>query len=356
MSADYKLIIRNPAGVKVDEVSDHLWLSYAKRVNEPGLLKFRLRGDHPAIAKLAYNGQIEVKRRVTDTWETEFYGLYRSLNRKEPQPVFEATCPGQLTWLADEHIAFTADTTGRNKFTAQKVETIARAIVRFNCTSEATTGNGRLFTTALSGISVATDLGRGATLDWSCAWANVLSELQKLATATGIYFDLVKTGPASWVFTFYPTTPGTDRSASVIFSPGRDNMADIDFTIDRTQEKTVAIVGGEGREADRQMSIRYGPDYSAANHKVMFVDAAQAKTSAAREAAGDAALQKVRAKAVLKFKPRQTQNCRYGVHYFLGDLVGYAYEGYTGTQLVAGVTVEVSPDVLEKVSVELRDV
>lgn len=357
MAADYKLILRSPAGVKVDEVSDHLWLAYAKRVNEPGLLRVRLRGDHRAIALLEHNSQVEVKRRVSTTWVTDFAGLYRGQGRtvNGPQATFEASCPGQLTWLGDECVAYYAETAGTNMFTSAKVETIMRALVLQNCTSAATIGNGRLVTTGLSGISVAADQARGATLDWTCAWSNVLAELQKLAAATGTFFDLVKTGPAAWEFRFFPTAPGTDRSATVVFAPGFDNMADIDFRLDRTQERTVAIVAGEGRGADRQTSVVYGPDYTSANHKVVFVDASNAKTAAARAAAGTTALEKARARALLSFTPRQTQACRYGVHYFFGDLVGYHYESYSGTQLVAGVAVEAGSE-LEKISVELRDV
>lgn len=359
MAADYKLILRTPAGVKTAEVSDLLWLSYAKRVNEPGLCRFRLRGDHRALADLTHNSQVEVLRRVSPgaSWTTEFFGLYRSLHRTVTnQALFEASCPGQMTWLADEVVAYYADTTGKNVFTSAKVETIMRSLVLQNCTSAATTGNGRAYTTSLTGISVATDLLRGATIDWTCAWANVLSELQKLATATGTYFDLVKTGGATWEFRFFPSVPGTDRSTTVIFSPGNDNMSEIDFTVDRTQEKTVALVAGEGRGSDRQLTVVYGPDYAADNHKVVFVDASNAKTSAARTAAGTTALEKARARAVLAFTPRQTQACRYGVHYGVGDLVSYRYEGSTGVQLVAGVAVEVGNGSLEKISVELRDV
>jgi hypothetical protein len=357
MAADYKIILRTAAGVKVAEISDHLWLSYTKRVNEPGLCRFLLRGDHGAIPLLAHNGQVEVRRRDSTGWATDYYGLYRGLNQKRSaQETFEAYCPGQMTWLADEVVGYTADTTNRNKFTSAKAETVMRSLVRYNCTSAATTGDGRLYTTSLSGISVASDGLRGSTIDWACAWVNVLAELQKVAASTNTYFDLVKTGAATWEWNFYPTQPGTDRSADVVFSLGFDNMADLQFTLDRSQEKTVALVAGEGREADRQTTLVYSSAWSATNHKVLFVDASSAKTAAARTAAGNAALDKAKARGVLKFNPRQTQGCRYGVHYFVGDLVGYDYLGYSGTQLVAGVSVEATPEGLEKINVELRDV
>lgn len=42
MGADYKLVLRSKAGAKLEETSDFLELAYTKRVNQPGLLKFRL--------------------------------------------------------------------------------------------------------------------------------------------------------------------------------------------------------------------------------------------------------------------------------------------------------------------------
>ena len=46
----YKLIVRSPAGEKVDEIqADFDWLVYTRRVNAPGILRFQVNGDlnHP---------------------------------------------------------------------------------------------------------------------------------------------------------------------------------------------------------------------------------------------------------------------------------------------------------------------
>ena len=115
MSAEYNIIIRGANGTKRAEVSDFQTLSYTKRVNEPGLLAFRLTGSHAAVAELEHNGQVEVRRRINGSWYTDFYGLYRGYSQKQPgQTYVDITCPGQMTFLADEHIAYYANTISQN--------------------------------------------------------------------------------------------------------------------------------------------------------------------------------------------------------------------------------------------------
>lgn len=248
--AEYVLVIRSPAGAKLAEVDDYHWLGYRRVVNDPGVLKFRLDGDNKAVDLLSHNSQVEVRRRVAEhgiAWHVDFYGLFQWPKRQTTEhDVFEAVCPGQLSMLGWRHVAWAAGTANRSKFTGVAAETIMKTLVQYNATSDATVANGRKREGAVTGISIEADSARGTVRDWGCAHANLLKTLQELALVGGGDFDLIKTGAQAWEFRFYPGQRGTDRSATVLFSLGYGNMANPTYSYDRTQEATVAIVGGQG--------------------------------------------------------------------------------------------------------------
>jgi hypothetical protein len=361
MAGQYSIVIKGRDGVKRAEIIDMLSLAYTRRVNAPALVTFDLRPEHPAIATLELDGQIEVWRRDTAmgvAWHADAGYLYRGSTYAVPQDqdeVFSATCPGQLHWLSRRIIAYNAGKTGYTAITGP-AETVMRTIVATNCTSIATAANGRDRDGVMSQISVEADQGRGLTVPWAGTRKNVLSELQNIAQPTvgGCDFDLIKTGPASWVFRVYPGQLGTDRSTgsnAVVFSRDFDNMGQPRLVYDRVDEKTVAIVGGAGEENARRIYVTTGADYSAADDIELFVDARNAPTALAT--AGRRALDEARARPMLTFMPLQTPQTFYGKQYFLGDLVRASYRGLTSILKVVAATITLSRDGAEDIQVEL---
>jgi len=350
--AAYKLRFYSPAGVLVAETTDFGVLAYTKRVNIPGLLKFNMRGDHGSVALLENRSQIEVwrrnERRGLD-WHCDFYGLYLSQERQYAERnIFTAYCPGQMWLLATRIIAWYTETTNRTVFTGIAAETIMKTLVDYNACANATMANGRLREGAITGLSIQTDGAAGNTLSWKCAYKNLLVELQDLAMAAGGDFDLIKTAAQAWEFRWYTGQRGADRRSTVIFAHERGNMANPRYHHGRINEKTVAVVGGQGEEDERDTRIMLGDDYSVSNDIETFVDARTRTSPLGLQDAGNERLNKLRARERFTWEVVQAPACFYGQvisggDYELGDLVTARAFGIEKEHKISGVTVTVAP-------------
>jgi len=341
MTYTYELRFYSPSGVEFDRITDFETVGIATRVNSPGIMDLQMHGLHRIIPNLADKSQIELWYKDSGLgipWSRYFGGIFRQQYRSlSPPEIFKTKVPGYLSLLGWRHVLWYANTIDRSKFISTSAETIMKTLVNYNAAANATTGNGRLRTGTIAGVSVETDLGRGNTLDWFCAYENLLTTLQRLAVVGGGDFDLVKTGNQAWEFRWYTGQLGADRTASVKFSIELGNMGEPEYEQDRLDEATVVIVGGKNDDADRQIAIRTGPDYSAENDIEYFVNATDADTTAGLNTAGDKALVEKRARDQFQFKILQIPSSVFGVHYFLGDLVTVK-NPFTGQESVKKIT------------------
>lgn len=367
MASEYRLNIKGRDGVLRDQIVNELDLAYTRGVNVPGLLTFTLAPEHRAIGHLELDGQIEVWRRDRAAgipWYRDFATFFRTPGYSvdtNGDETFQATCVGQMHLLSRRVVAYKANKAQYSVMALLPAETIMRRIVAVNCTVHANVANGRLRDGNIPGLITETDQGRGTIISWSGPWKNVLSELQSLAQPDvgGGDFDLVKTGDAEWTFRFYPGQLGTDRSTGpgkVVFAREFDNMGGPSLVTDYVEEKTVAIVGGQGEEQARQVIIQTGLDYTADDDIETFVDARQASGTNDLTTAGDRALTLARARPELTFTPLQTPGTRYGQHYFLGDLVLARYRGQSVVQKVTGATITLTRDGDEQVKIAMTGV
>ena len=361
MAPEYKLVVSDTSGVKLAEVTDFLNLEYRKQVNYPGIATFVLGGRHAAISQLTLDGQVAVWRRDVAqgiAWYTDFEGLYRGgkqATNAQGRDTFLAYCPGHMSLLGRRIVAWYAGTTSRSEFTSVSAESLMKVLVQFNCGVSATTGAGRLRNGALSGITIQTDSAAGNTISWSCAWKNLLDQLQEIAKIAGGDIDLVKTGPTTREFRFYPGQLGTNRTVMVTFGLAYGNMAEPEYELLRMDEQTIAIVGGQGEQSSRAIVTRTGPGYSAANDIELFVDGRNDDTTTKLNSRGDAKLDATRARNAFSYKVLQTPASLYGKHYFLGDLVTARYKTIQVSQQVYTVTVKLDATGKEDISVEMRD-
>lgn len=363
MSASYYLRTYTPAGVLTSVITDFLELSYTNAVNSPGILVFTLPAGHHAIQYFELDAQVEVMRNDAAAgidWYCDFYAFWRGEEREADDSGttrYTAICPGQMDLLRRSNVAYPANSSNRNVFTALPAETIIKDLVRYNATSAGTTGDGRKRTVTTSGITIQTNGATGTTIDYTCAWQNLLSAIQEVALIGNGDFALVKTGLRAWEFRWYLAQLGTDRSTTITFALQYGNMANPKLTRDYTSERTVAIVGGQGEESSRTIVVRNGANYDATNNAVeTFVDARQLTATASLNARGDAELESIRQRNKLTFDVLQVPSTLYGQHYFLGDLVTGYYEGITTVQKIAGVTVSLDSSGNESIKVELSDV
>lgn len=353
MASDYAIAIKSRAGAPLrlltGQENGFRQLSYRKELNGVGLLMFDLDSGHPVIDDLERDGQVEVWR-WDETNSIAVYADFEALFVDEERSagddgtsLFRAICPGQTDFLARAVVAWIADVDNRSLFDAEKAETILKTLVTYNATSSATTGNGRLRTTDLANITVETDAAGGNTLTFACAQQPLLEALQDVARVGDRDFYLVRTGAQAWQFRTKQYL-GTDRSTTVTFALNYGNMSNPVLRRQRINEKTVAIVGGQGEEDERIFVVRTGGTYNATyNSKEVFVPATQYSTAAGLNAAGDVRLDEVRARDDLTWNVIQTPGSLYGVHYFLGDLVTGYYEGVTATKQISAVSVTYAP-------------
>jgi hypothetical protein len=368
MAVEYAIVVKSRAGATSHVLNGSgggfRWLSYRKETNAPGLLMFDVASSHSVVTGLERDGQVEVWRRdaANDVaWTVDFEALFVDEERfadDAGNSTFRAVCPGQLDFLTRAVVAWPANTTDRSLFTAKKASTIMTNLVTYNATASATTANGRIRTTDLANITVETDDDSGNVMTFACAHQPLLEALQDVARIGARDFYLVRTGAQAWQFRT-DNYLGDDRSESVVFALNYGNMGNPQLRRNRLNEKTVAIVGGQGLEEDRDFVVRTGTNYNATyNSKEVFYPATQYTTTAGLEAAGDIRLEELRAKDDLTWDVIQTPGSLYGVHYFLGDLVTGYFEGITATKQISSVTVTFAPgsDRAETISVETRTV
>lgn len=360
MSGEYFLLIRSPAGVKQAVVVDYDWLKYIKVVNEPGMLSFQLRGDHPAHAYLVDKALVEVWRRDPAAgvgWYIDFYSIYRgSIAEYKTRELVISLCPGILHMLSWRIVAFHSAQNLKSAFSAQKAEDVMQYLVFYNFSGGATLGNGRLRVGTFADRTIASGgaFGRGNTISFSCAQDNVLVALQKVARIGGGDFNLTYAGGSTWNFVYYPGQLGTDRSASVLFSLGRGNMANPKLRQDATEEKTVAIVGGKGEELARVFEIRTSTGYSGTNNIEVFRNNTNYTTTAMLQNDGDEWLKVKGPISELRFDILQQGPHRYGRDYFLGDLVSASYRDVSRTFKITKITVATEDSGGEKIDVEVE--
>jgi hypothetical protein len=354
MTALYRLHILTAAGVLKHILAANpggndptkggpLELAYTNVVNGYGTCAFILDGNHEALVDLTYRCQVEVWRsdpNAAISWYRDWSGFFVDEKRwlKDGQlQMFTAICVGDAFLLQDRAILWYANTANRSAFTGAKAEVIMKTLVKYNCTADASTGNGRIKDGTIAGLSVDTPGGtNGTTQDWLCAWDNLLKSLQNLAIIGGGDFDVIKNAAGTaWVFNWYTGQRGTDRTASVVFGLERGNMANPVHTITRRGRKTAIAVGGDGVDLGREVVVRTATGYSASNNIEEFYNgASQIPTTEALQAMGDQELYKCRDIEKLEFDPIQTPGCQYGREYFLGDIVTARFVSTTTPKII----------------------
>jgi len=330
MAYEFRLDISSPTGQKEAELMNFLSLGASIGVNTIGAMTFEVDADHPAASFLVENSHLDLyfhDDSIGLDWTLFYGGLLRSQIRDYSlQNRISVSSLSYLWYLSTRVIAYHSNYNNRSKFLSLPSETIMKEMVRYNCTGEATTFNGRL----LNGnvwpatiIQIEDDEGRGAIQTWYCAQDGLQDSLQELAKIAGGDYDLVPLDTGFYEFRFYPGQLGVDRQSTVIFSVDRGNMGDAVYSESRIGEATVVLVGGQGDDATREFQVRTSSDYSALRHIEVFQPATQVVPGdlGGLNAEGDKKLIDTRATQKFEFELIQTPATKFAKHYNLGDLV-----------------------------------
>lgn len=377
MRVDYQVRIYTGGGVLKAVIGDEFNFTMTNAVNQVGALDLALPYGSPYVALRVQKDIVEVRRRVVDLdlsgrevevipWYTEGTFIYRDPEMRDAGAIqtFIGHCTSPEEILAWRIVAFPAGLTSKTKWLAAKTETIMKDLVKWNLTTNATAGNGRYLNGDIAyslynaspaiSMSIQADAAGGATRDWFCEHRNLLQTLQDLAEGGGGDFAVVRTSATNYEFRFYAGQLGTDRTASVVFSLDRANMAEPVYRVSRIGHPTAAIVGGDGPNDARVVVNVLGAD-SSANQVEEFVDARGFTTAQSLTDYGTSHLYRKLAEKRLSFKILQTPGCLFGRDYFLGDKVTGVAFGVSASYKVAGRTVTFSPDGAELLTIGLNN-
>lgn len=210
-------------------------------------------------------------------------------------------------------------------------------------------------------------LQRASAMSWF-AWYHGLPTAPPLTTE-GVDFDVVRSatlGPGFWDFITYPGGRGTDRTIGstvttpVILTPKLNNVVQPVEVLDRLDEKTRIIVAGDGQDASREViRVQNITDDAGSiwNRNDEYIDSRRIDPFAAGiPTAVLDAYWRLRDKGKRRDHSiifRQTDQVRYGVDFFLGDLMTIRkFSGDTVDMQMRQIEVRVSSTTNETIEVE----
>lgn len=241
--------------------------------------------------------------------------------------------------LLDRRIIYNLSGTS-NKATILRgnVETNVRSLVNDNAIASRSLGVLELG--AVAGISKIIVDENGAAAQKQVSFENLLDYTEAVLKEYGIA-STVKLHNSKLQYTVYE---GADRSADntdghqpIVFSKEFDNLVSSEYTYDATQEKNVALIGGEGEGIDR-FCVVLGSQ-NGLNRKEMFVDASSISKKYKDENDAEKTYTDSEYTAMLKAHGHQVTsaltvsedfngaiditngNWKYGKDVFLGDIV-----------------------------------
>ncbi len=326
----YQVRIFDATNQVVAVYDDLVEVSYRKQCNKVGMAVLTVPEGHAILDFLEDNLVIGIYIAypfIVTSWVLEYEGLYRDrqiVTDENGNIYYLLFFPSMLEILSRYIVAWPNGITLRSEFSDYLIAGAVILVVQYNCTSYATTGNGRLRTaTVIRGLSIDNIVPSSIKINYSVAGRNVLEILQEWLPLCNFDFDIIQnpSNPGSYHFHQYYGQLGTDRSAYVFFDLVLDNLDNANLFGDQMREKTKAIVGGAGVGSSRLYSLRTGDNSSATNEYEVFVDASTETVTVNLEEIGDARLGELKAMAKVSANVVNSEGYIYGRSYNHGDLV-----------------------------------
>lgn len=351
--------VMDPFGVPLTQIDDYLALSYTRVTNGVGVLTLDL---SPDIERDLFrlDSRLGVWRQPAGgslALDTETVWLVRRVRRTldaKGERRLQVTAYSASELLARRIVAYTAGSAQAAK--TDYVDDMMKEIVAENLGGDATDADRDW--SAL--LDVAADLGAADSVSKAFAWRNVLTVLQELGEANGVYFDVVSPTRGALEFRTYISQRGQDRTLSsanpLIVSPEMGNLATGDYAEDYSAEASCVYAGGQGVGADREVSevedaTRIGA--SPFGRREAFADARGGATGNSLDAEAAAALFAGRPRRLFAGKIADTPQCRYGLHWGWGDKVTAQFEGESFDCHVSAVKIAIASG-RETIDAQLR--
>ena len=365
MQTRYQVVLYDTNGVRQAVFDDWISLNVDKIVNGIHTHQLSMSEDDPRVSLFTLDSLVEVKRSVLDEgldWYREYIGLHRTTQFNTTvtgKGIFTSYGRGLCDLLARRYILYPA---GDPTYSTKNApgETTMKEFVEENAGPSAT-APPRLYNGVTSGLSIQVTAGQGAIWEGDRAYKNLLDILKEVALATGVDFDVVYLGNATFEFRAYYPQLGTSKiqgsTNPVIFSTLHGDMLKPYYTISRTEEVTSIVVLGQGQEANRmnfQLSSADTAD-SPWNTIELVRDARQESTIVGLQSIATAELEKLQAQEKFTFDVLQIPSSIYGLHYVLGDVITARYRSVSRNKKIIGVSLTCNESG-ESIRVEFGDV
>ncbi len=198
-------------------------------------------------------------------------------------------------------------------------------------------------------LAIQADANDGTVITIDMGWRRLLEAIKEVAASsaeagTDIYYDVIKNSAGKLELRTYSGQRGTDRSATVVLSTERGNLAEPKLTRSYVNAANRAIVGGTGQEIWR--NVVEVPNTAQVNNSPWgyvkeHLHTCSAETIAAAIRYGDAYLSLNANKISLTGTPVDTPGTAYGTHYGWGDKISIEFLGYVAAVRIDLVRVTV---------------
>lgn len=349
LEGQYLIQLLDHDGGAVSLLYPYTKLTYTRAINGLGhhgwgSYEVQMEANQEAVNLFALDYIVSVRRKIPGgDWRTEFEGLHR-ISRfffdNEDKEHFVSS-GGELPTLL-QRPTIQPDTGSAFFLREEPFTDIMVDLVDYNM------GPNAAVDRQFANVAVMAKTGQGDTVRYGRRQIKVYEALEELA-GLGADFTLEREDDTITFHVYYPRY-GQDRridntrgNTPVVFSIERQNMRLPQFTRDRSSEKTVAYVAGEGVGVTQEIVERtslWGAEHDSPWNRIEeFVPTSQFTETAGLMAVGDGYLAENRELVSFDFEAIPTPGCLYGVHWDLGDLVTGRYRGVNMDMRVVEVQV-----------------
>lgn len=378
MAPRYEIRVKDLTGALVAVLTDWKTLRYTKRINDLGYYSLTVSGDSQLVTNIVLDGMIEIYRQdlaaspVIAIYK-DFEGFHRTMaleTTDRNEDLFTSIGMTYLDLIRRRVLAYPANSVQSTQ--VGPGETVIKSMVDQNAGPNAT-APPRLYDGVTTGLTVQPDAAAGTTWTGDRSYRNLLDIIKEIALATGINFDVVGSGPATFEFqakaypwgddrTITGLNPSTGRNAAgntpVIFALDFGNMQTPSYSLNRQNEGNAVIVLGQGQDADREsiesldaVAISDSPW----NRQEAIRNANQESTVAGLTSVGEQALVDLKAMETFSFQAMQVPSLLYGRDYFVGDSITAKYKTVQKNLQIVGVSVTIQEGV-EAIDIEVKNV
>jgi hypothetical protein len=350
----YYIDVATPQGVRIAQMDNFLALSYARTINDYGVMTLDL---DPETDRSLFrlDGRLGIWRQPTGGGlGLEFETIWFVRNTKRlmlasGERRLRITAVSALELLTRRIIAYAAGSAQAEK-TATDADNLLKDFVDENMGASATDTDRHWHDL----ITIAADESLGTHVDKACARRDLLTVCQEVADQSQqlgypLYFDIICPTYGTLEFRTWINQRGADRRAGsanpLILSPEMGAISEGEYEENYMGEATYVYAGGEGLESLREIATasdtaRIGS--SPFGRRELFRDARQGSTGDSLTAEASAALYERRPRRLFSGSLTDTEQVKYGRDWRWGDRITVQFEGEQFDCEISAVKVSVS--------------